>query len=353
VADQSIQLVVRRGPRPGQTFPLNLETVTLGRDPLSDIVINDPEVSRHHARFTLSGAGYELQDMGSTNGTFVDGKRLTGEPVTLHADQLLMFGSNVTLVYQATSGVDPMATMVGPGAMQAPQTPEPVPAAEEAEMPAEPVPVAEEPEMPAKPLPIAVEPEPQVEPIAVEPEPQVEPFAEEAADELELPESPGEEIVEMPEEEIVAVEDPGLATMMEGPIITDEVAAEPEPLPTFDEPHIQSEPLPTFDEYEPVDEPTPPPEAPTPVPSFEEPEPKPVFDSGEPLPDFEPIPAGVPPAEPISEIPAGDGPKDNKIGGVNRNIVIAAVVVVLLCCCCLLLIAAGLSLDSVQDAINF
>jgi hypothetical protein len=116
VADRAYQLVVRKGPRPGQVFPLTIETVVVGRDPLADIVLNDPEVSRHHAQFMQAPEGYQLKDLGSTNGSFVDGKRIGGEPVTLSPGQIVMFGSNVTLIYQGTSAADPLATMVAPSA---------------------------------------------------------------------------------------------------------------------------------------------------------------------------------------------------------------------------------------------
>jgi pSer/pThr/pTyr-binding forkhead associated (FHA) protein len=52
VADQAIQLVVRKGPRPGQVFPLTQEVISIGRDPLSDIVLDDAEVSRQHAQLS-------------------------------------------------------------------------------------------------------------------------------------------------------------------------------------------------------------------------------------------------------------------------------------------------------------
>lgn len=98
---QNFQLVVRRGPQEGQIFPLTGEAMTLGRDPLSDISIVDPEVSRQHARLTRSAAGgYTIQDLGSTNGTFVDGNRLGGESVSLQSGQVVVVGSNVTLVYE-------------------------------------------------------------------------------------------------------------------------------------------------------------------------------------------------------------------------------------------------------------
>ncbi len=74
----SFRLIVRRGPQPNQIYELNKDIITLGRDITNDIVINDPEVSRHHCRLTRGGGGYTLEDLGSTNGTFVNGQRLTG-----------------------------------------------------------------------------------------------------------------------------------------------------------------------------------------------------------------------------------------------------------------------------------
>jgi hypothetical protein len=116
VANQVFQLVVRTGPRPGQIYPLELDVLNIGRDPLSDIVLDDLEVSRHHARLTKTTSGYELQDLGSTNGSFVDGQRLSGGATALNPGQVLMLGSNVTLVYQALEEPDPMATVVAPAA---------------------------------------------------------------------------------------------------------------------------------------------------------------------------------------------------------------------------------------------
>jgi len=69
----SFRLIVRRGPQPNQIYELNKDIITLGRDITNDIVINDPEVSRHHCRLTRGGGGYTLEDLGSTNGTFVNG----------------------------------------------------------------------------------------------------------------------------------------------------------------------------------------------------------------------------------------------------------------------------------------
>ncbi len=95
----SFRLIVRRGPQPNQIYELNKDIITLGRDITNDIVINDPEVSRHHSRITRGGGGYTLEDLGSTNGTFVNGQRLTGAR-PLSSGDLVSLGETVTLVYE-------------------------------------------------------------------------------------------------------------------------------------------------------------------------------------------------------------------------------------------------------------
>ena len=94
------QLTVRKGPTVGEIFPLDLPIMTLGRDPIADIVINDPEISRQHTRFTRTPDGFSVQDLGSTNGTFVDGERIGGDAVQLHPNQTISIGSGVTLFYE-------------------------------------------------------------------------------------------------------------------------------------------------------------------------------------------------------------------------------------------------------------
>lgn len=104
------QLVVRRGPKPGQVYPLLAPTITVGRDPMSDIVLTDPEVSRYHAQLVETLDGYEIHDMGSTNGTYVAGKRIGDEPVLLQVGQDVAFGSGVFLMYETTGDqTDPFA----------------------------------------------------------------------------------------------------------------------------------------------------------------------------------------------------------------------------------------------------
>ena len=72
MASQSFQFVMRTGPNPGKVFDVSKSEIYIGRDINNDIVINDPEVSRHHCRLTQGGGGYTIEDLGSTNGTFVN-----------------------------------------------------------------------------------------------------------------------------------------------------------------------------------------------------------------------------------------------------------------------------------------
>jgi hypothetical protein len=111
MASQSFQLVMQKGPNPGKIYELAQEEVTIGRDISNRIVINDPEVSRRHARLTLQVGGYVIEDLGSTNGTFVDGQRLMG-PHLLRPGQTVMLGEKITMAYEAL-GFDPNATIVG------------------------------------------------------------------------------------------------------------------------------------------------------------------------------------------------------------------------------------------------
>jgi pSer/pThr/pTyr-binding forkhead associated (FHA) protein len=127
--NDSFRLVVRRGPQPNQTYDLNKDIITVGRDITNDITINDPEVSRHHMRFTRGAGGFTLEDLGSTNGTFVNGQRLTGAKPLSNGD-MIGLGETVTLGYEMVRPMmagDPMGgvapepqTVANPVARQQP-----------------------------------------------------------------------------------------------------------------------------------------------------------------------------------------------------------------------------------------
>jgi hypothetical protein len=98
--NNAYQLVVRKGPRLGQIFPLFAVSTTVGRDPISDIAINDPEVSRQHARFTQTSDSYQIEDLESTNGTFVNGVQIGTDPVQLAHGNEIQLGSGVTMIFE-------------------------------------------------------------------------------------------------------------------------------------------------------------------------------------------------------------------------------------------------------------
>ncbi len=106
------QLTMRSGPNPGTVYALEGEQLSIGRDSSNEIPVNDAEVSRRHARLTFQGGKFVLDDMGSTNGTFVNGQRLTG-PRVLKSGEVISLGEQIVFVYEAVDS-DPGATMVSP-----------------------------------------------------------------------------------------------------------------------------------------------------------------------------------------------------------------------------------------------
>ena len=120
------QLIMRSGPTPGAVFNLGGDQLTVGRDSTNDVVINDAEISRRHARLTFQGGKYILEDLGSTNGTFVNGQRLAG-PRVLKAGEVVSFGEQIVLVYEAST-FDPAATIASPRAAAVPSASRPIPA---------------------------------------------------------------------------------------------------------------------------------------------------------------------------------------------------------------------------------
>ena len=74
-----------------------LGPVVIGRSPSSDIVIDEPYVSASHARFTIQGPALVLEDLGSTNGTMVNG-HIIEQPVTLRDTDEVQVGDVIMRV---------------------------------------------------------------------------------------------------------------------------------------------------------------------------------------------------------------------------------------------------------------
>lgn len=94
------RLMMTHGVITGRTFELTDSIITIGRDLSNDIVVQDPEVSRYQVRLRRVRQGYSLEDMGSTNGTFVNGTRLE-DPVALNHDDVIKLGSTVQMQFVA------------------------------------------------------------------------------------------------------------------------------------------------------------------------------------------------------------------------------------------------------------
>jgi hypothetical protein len=76
-ATPASRLVIVSGPKSGLELPLGSEPLTIGRSSESGLVIRDDYTSTHHARLMLWDGNWVIQDLDSTNGTFLDGNRVT------------------------------------------------------------------------------------------------------------------------------------------------------------------------------------------------------------------------------------------------------------------------------------
>ncbi len=135
----SFRLVVRRGPQPNQIYEITKDVTTLGRDITNDIVINDREASRHHLRLVRSGDSITIEDLGSTNGTFVNGKRLSGVTPLQNGD-MVGLGETVTLGFEIQRAHQPQQS-APPPAQPVTSTPPPqpeIPASDSAYAPPQP-----------------------------------------------------------------------------------------------------------------------------------------------------------------------------------------------------------------------
>jgi pSer/pThr/pTyr-binding forkhead associated (FHA) protein len=105
----SALLVVRRGPNIGARFLLDADLTTVGRHPEADIFLDDVTVSRRHAEFLRAGTSFEVKDLGSLNGTYLDGNRIQGTAalhdgaeVQVGKFRLTFYASRVDLAHSAS-----------------------------------------------------------------------------------------------------------------------------------------------------------------------------------------------------------------------------------------------------------
>lgn len=86
------RLVITSGAKSGTEIPLGTMALTIGRSTDSSVVIRDDYTSTHHARLMVWNEEWMVQDLDSTNGTFLDGKRVTS-PMTVPLNTPIKIGA--------------------------------------------------------------------------------------------------------------------------------------------------------------------------------------------------------------------------------------------------------------------
>ena len=121
-ASMAAALVIREGQGAGSEYPLDGEVV-LGRERGSaDLVLDDPGVSRRHAAIRADGARITVTDLGSSNGTYANGRRITGAAVLADGDEIEL-GGTVISVHARSPAPPPPRAPRPPSAASAPSPP--------------------------------------------------------------------------------------------------------------------------------------------------------------------------------------------------------------------------------------
>lgn len=108
---KNFRLTIIKGFNKGEVYPLDVDEVIIGRGEENGITLNIAEVSRTHAVLNRTEEGYVIKDLGSTNGTFVDKKKV-GEKYLLKPGDTIMLGDAIYLTYHADT--DPEETLIAP-----------------------------------------------------------------------------------------------------------------------------------------------------------------------------------------------------------------------------------------------
>ena len=87
---ESAMLIIHRGPNRGERFLLNSPETSIGRSGDNDVLLDDVTVSRKHANIRRAGERFELIDLGSLNGTYVNNNSIAR--ATLNSGDEIQFG---------------------------------------------------------------------------------------------------------------------------------------------------------------------------------------------------------------------------------------------------------------------
>lgn len=97
--EQPACLILIRGNPQGHRFFITADEMIIGRDPTADISIPEPSISRKHAKVIREGAVVKIEDLGSSNGTAINGKKLESGNVAKLAKEDMIKVGNAMLKY--------------------------------------------------------------------------------------------------------------------------------------------------------------------------------------------------------------------------------------------------------------
>jgi pSer/pThr/pTyr-binding forkhead associated (FHA) protein len=104
---------VQVGPHAGEQVPVRLPVASIGQGSQNDIVLADDSVSTTHARLEYQAGAWRLTDLGSTNGTYIEGVRLAPDvPTPLHYGSTVRFGG-ARLHFRPVEDADPETARAG------------------------------------------------------------------------------------------------------------------------------------------------------------------------------------------------------------------------------------------------
>ena len=102
MSNEDYKIVLQQDQDHPQEFLISKSETFIGREAGLDIVIDAVSVSRRHARILRQAEGLYLEDLGSSNGTFLNGERLS-QPALLSPDDQIRLGLSIELTFEVAS----------------------------------------------------------------------------------------------------------------------------------------------------------------------------------------------------------------------------------------------------------
>jgi len=112
--EENAILLILEGDTARKNWELDKPTMLIGRGNDCDIVVNDRQVSRHHAQIVRDGDGYKLVDLNSKNGTFLNGQQLVGETHVLKDGDQVGIALSCRMVFVDADATAPLAVFSEP-----------------------------------------------------------------------------------------------------------------------------------------------------------------------------------------------------------------------------------------------